>query len=254
MIQQKILLVDDEEDFNFSIKSYLETKQFHVISCLTAEEAFYRLGREFFDIVVCDVLIPFFGTQEGGLEIAKTVAQKYPAAYSIVVSQYVTEALVNRFMETVPHKKYCFLNKSDDLKDKLIEMIEKGLQKKYIFVCMPFHENFEDVYELGIRAAVEDLGFNCERADEIQYNGGIIDKVYDLIRSAHVIVADMTGRNPNVFYEVGYAHALDKEVILLTRNEEDIPIDLRKFRHIVYGGKIKILKDELKKRIEAVYK
>ncbi|MEW6418602.1 MAG: response regulator [Nitrospirota bacterium] len=254
MILPKILFVDDEEDFSLSIKNFLETNDFKVTSCLTTEEAALRLGSEFFDIVICDVFMPFFGTQEGGLEIARIVAEKYPASYTVIISQYVTETLVNRFMETVPHKRYCFLNKTKDLENKLIEVIKKGLERKYIFVCMPFHEDFQDIYLFGIKAASIELGFNCERADEIQYTGGIIDKIYDLIKSAHVIVADMTGRNPNVFYEVGYAHALDKEVILLTQDTKDIPVDLRKFVHIVYGGKIAKLKNELKKHIEAIYK
>jgi hypothetical protein len=59
----------------------------------------------------------------------------------------------------------------------------------------------------------------------------------------------MTGKNPNVFYEVGYAHALGKNVILLTKNSEDIPFDLKHYPHIVYNGKIVLLKDELKKRL-----
>ena len=254
MISQKILLVDDEKDFSHLISNFLERNKFQVTSCLTAEEALLRLNKEFFDIIICDVFIPFYGANEGGLEVARFVAEKHPASSIIIISQYVTEMLVNKFMETIPHKKYRFLNKSEDLNQLLIEAIKKSLEKKYIFVCMPFHEDFEDIYNFGIKEAAKELGFNCERADEIQYSGGIIDRIYELIKSAHVIVADMTEKNPNVFYEVGYAHALGKEVILLTQKAEDIPIDLRKFVHIIYGGKISKLKNELKKRIESIYK
>ena len=59
----------------------------------------------------------------------------------------------------------------------------------------------------------------------------------------------MTGRNPNVFYEVGYAHALQKEVILLTQDADDIPFDLRVHNHIVYEGKIMRLQELLRKRL-----
>lgn len=59
----------------------------------------------------------------------------------------------------------------------------------------------------------------------------------------------MTGRSPNVFYEVGYAHALNKRVVLLTQNADDIPFDLKHYPHIVYGGKITQLKSELERRI-----
>ncbi|MBF0539640.1 MAG: hypothetical protein HQL03_15465 [Nitrospirae bacterium] len=68
-----------------------------------------------------------------------------------------------------------------------------------------------------------------------------------------MIIADMTGKNANVFYEVGYAHASGKEVILLTQKAEDIPVDLRNFNHIVYDGKLYILKEELEKRVTAFF-
>ena len=69
------------------------------------------------------------------------------------------------------------------------------------------------------------------------------------IAKADLIVADLTGRNPNVFYETGYAHALTKRVILLTQRAEDIPFDLKDYPHVIYDGKIFRLKPELEKRI-----
>jgi len=60
----------------------------------------------------------------------------------------------------------------------------------------------------------------------------------------------MTGRNPNVFYEVGYAHALGKIVLLLTQNTDDIPFDLKHHQHTVYGGSIDTLKSDLVKKLQ----
>jgi hypothetical protein len=62
----------------------------------------------------------------------------------------------------------------------------------------------------------------------------------------------MTGRNANVFYEVGYSHALFKEVILLTQDSNDIPFDLKGHKHIVYNGSITTLKNQLSKRLSAM--
>jgi nucleoside 2-deoxyribosyltransferase len=90
------------------------------------------------------------------------------------------------------------------------------------------------------------------RADELEHNRGAVQVVYDQIQSAHLVVADMTGRNSNVYYEVGYAHALGKDVILLTHRAEDLPFDLRGFNHIVYDGRITILKDKLAQRLKAI--
>ena len=121
--------------------------------------------------------------------------------------------------------------------------------KPFAFVLMPFSEGFEDIYKLGIKAACEDAGAYCERVDEQFFDGSILDRIYNQIGKADVIIADLTGRNPNVFYETGYAHALGKRVILLTQQVEDIPFDFKHYTHIVYGGKIGSLKSDLEKRV-----
>jgi hypothetical protein len=119
---------------------------------------------------------------------------------------------------------------------------------------MPFNTLFDDIHQYGVKKAVESLGITCERVDEIQYVGGIMDQIFKCIERARFIIADMTGRNPNVFYEVGYYHAIKKEVILCTQSEEDIPFDLRGYNHIVYGGKISVLEEALRKRKSALMK
>jgi hypothetical protein len=122
--------------------------------------------------------------------------------------------------------------------------------KPFVFVLMPFDRSFDDIYQLGIKAACHDAGTYCERVDEQIFNESILNRVYNQISKADLLVADMTGRNPNVFYEVGYAHALGKTAILLTQNSDDIPFDLKHFPHIVYKGRIQDLKSELHKRID----
>src|SRR5688572_13651792 len=106
------------------------------------------------------------------------------------------------------------------------------------FVVMPFSRELTDIYELGIKAGCELAGVTCTRVDEQIFSEHILKRIYQQIDDADLIIAEMTGRNPNVFYEVGYAHARDKTVLLLTRSEDDIPFDLRGFRHIIHGGSI----------------
>ncbi|HEX8737876.1 MAG TPA: hypothetical protein VF721_21270 [Pyrinomonadaceae bacterium] len=122
--------------------------------------------------------------------------------------------------------------------------------KPFCFVLMPFSEEFDDVYRIGIKEACDKAGAYCERVDEQIFSERILDRVYNQIAKADLIVADMSGRNPNVFYEVGYAHALGKLTILLTKNADDIPFDLKHFTHIVYGTKVSVLRDELEKRVK----
>jgi len=104
-----------------------------------------------------------------------------------------------------------------------------------VFVIMPFAEAFDDVYELGIKASVEALGWECQRSDEIIHNRDIMCQVCQGIRQARFIIADLTGRNANVFYELGMAHALEKDVILLAQDVGDVPFDLRPMNIIEYA-------------------
>lgn len=127
--------------------------------------------------------------------------------------------------------------------------MEDTQPKTFVFVLMPFDRTFQDVYEVGIKPACKDAGAYCERVDEQIFVENILERVYNQIAKADVIVAEMTGRNPNVFYEVGYAHALNKRVILLTRAADDIPFDLKHYPHIVYGDSIARLKSELEARV-----
>jgi hypothetical protein len=121
--------------------------------------------------------------------------------------------------------------------------------KPFIFVLMPFDERFSDIYKFGIKGAAEDADAYAERVDEQIFVEGMLDRIFNQINKADVIVADMTAKNPNVFYEVGYAHALNKVVLLITQSAEDIPFDLKHRQHIVYGGKIEHLRTELADRI-----
>jgi hypothetical protein len=71
-------------------------------------------------------------------------------------------------------------------------------------------------------------------ADNVYAVGDVMSQIWDGINKAGVIVADLTGRNENVFYEVGICHALGKRVILLAQNINDVPFDLRSLRVIIY--------------------
>jgi nucleoside 2-deoxyribosyltransferase len=112
---------------------------------------------------------------------------------------------------------------------------------------MPFDSSFDDTYKLGIKDAIReyDPEIIVERLDEQMFTEGMLTRIYSQIERADLIVADMTNKNPNVFYEVGYAHAKEKRVILITKDAGDIPFDLKHYRHIVYNGGITSLKKQL---------
>lgn len=125
-------------------------------------------------------------------------------------------------------------------------MSDKNL---FAFVLMPFNASFDDVYIIGIKETAKELDINAERLDEQLFSEGMLDRIYRQIDAADFIIADMSGRNANVFYEVGYAHAHDKLCILLTSTADDIPFDLKHRRHIVYTS-LTDLKEKLTKNLE----
>ena len=103
------------------------------------------------------------------------------------------------------------------------------------FVIMPFKEPFDSYYKKLLTPAIKDAGLKPIRADEIYGVKPIIDDITREIREAEVIIADVTGKNPNVNYELGLAHALGKQVIIVTRELEDVPFDYRQIRVINYN-------------------
>src|ERR1700680_3161295 len=120
------------------------------------------------------------------------------------------------------------------------------MTKLFAFVLMPFAQEFQDVYELGVKAAAAGLDILAERVDDqVFHEESMLHRIYAEIDRADIIIADMTGRNANVFYEVGYAHAKGKLCILLSKTAADIPFDLKHHRHIIYGTSISTLKDKL---------
>ncbi len=119
-----------------------------------------------------------------------------------------------------------------------------------VFVLMPFAKKFDDRFRLGIKEPLESIGIPCTRADEISYVGNVVQEVFKRIDSARLLIADMTGQNANVFYEVGYAHAKSRRVVLLTEKSGDIPFDLRGERHIIYGASLTALREQLLKVVK----
>ena len=116
---------------------------------------------------------------------------------------------------------------------------------------MPFSEDLEDVYHLGITQSGSKLNYTCERLEQIEFVGPILDKIYDSISNSQIIIAEVSSQNANVYYELGYANALNKHVILITKNIEATAFDVGHFNHIIYNS-IRDLRKKLTKRLTAL--
>jgi uncharacterized membrane protein len=98
------------------------------------------------------------------------------------------------------------------------------------FVLSPFGEPYDRIYAEVIRPLFKELGMPVQRADEFRCSNVIMEDVRHGIATASIIIADLTGKNPNVFYELGYAHALGKDVLLITQDIRELPFDVRHYR------------------------
>lgn len=103
------------------------------------------------------------------------------------------------------------------------------------FVLMPFASEFDDIYEYLIQGALSDAGFIVSRADDIRNQRNILADVVQAITNCDLIIADISTANPNVYYELGLAHAFGKPVILLAQDIDDVPFDLQSYRILTYA-------------------
>lgn len=103
------------------------------------------------------------------------------------------------------------------------------------FVIMPFATEFDDVYAI-IKNTVENTskGIRCFRLDETRPAGRITDRLLGELQAATFCIADLSGCRPNVMWEVGYAMALDKPIILVTQSLKELPFDLKDMHSIEY--------------------
>jgi hypothetical protein len=123
--------------------------------------------------------------------------------------------------------------------------------KPHAFIAMPFKKEFDDIFYYGIQQPVHTAGLLCERVDKDAFSGGIMEYVKHRIETAAVVVAELTGANPNVYLEVGYAWGKGRPVILLVQSEDQLHFDVKGQRCLVYE-RIKDLEQALVKELRGM--
>jgi hypothetical protein len=119
-----------------------------------------------------------------------------------------------------------------------------------VFVLMPFSEDLEPVFEV-VRQAADAVGLRSSRADSLFAAGPIIDQIVESIAKSGLVVAELTGRNQNVMYELGLAHSMGKETLMLAQGIEDVPFDVRSQRVLTYDLSPKSIRELRARLIEA---
>jgi len=140
----------------------------------------------------------------------------------------------------------------------------KPVPKEVCFVMMPFEEPFVSYFKAIIKPAIESSNLDPRQGDSLFRSSPIMADIWQMIQDAKIIIAVLTGKNPNVFYEMGLAHAIGKPIILISETMIDVPFDLHSLRVILYnknnpswGAELKTkilsaLEETIQKPVEAV--
>lgn len=117
------------------------------------------------------------------------------------------------------------------------------------FVMMPFGTWFDRYYQEIYAPAIKEAGFEPIRADELFSTGSVVEQIWEQIEKSKLLLADLTGKNANVFYELGLAHAARKPVVFTAAVVDDVPFDLRHLRVIIYDVREPEWASQLRKSI-----
>jgi len=121
-------------------------------------------------------------------------------------------------------------------KTKKVAKKKKKITKKIAgkcFVMMPFKTPFDIYYTTIFKPAIKAANLEPIRADDLFRPSVIVSDLWNMVQNAHVLLAELTTKNANVFYELGLAHAIGKPVVLVSETMDDVPFDLQQLRVIL---------------------
>jgi ActR/RegA family two-component response regulator len=259
-----ILIVDDEENVRISLLKRISRVGFNVIAASTIDEANEQIKIKEIDVAIID--LNFLGNDSyGGVKIVENVNKLQPSAKIIILTGYSDTTETRSKLSNIKYN--IFLSKG--AKGNYISNIVKELEKfekeqtpKKCFVIMPFsntqscsEQDWTDIFNLLICPAVENSGFNYKCFRNNNHVGGIIKNVMKNLNEADLVIADLTDRNVNVFYELGVRHTLKTPTILLCQNLKEVPFDLHGYFCIEYNQKpagVKKLAEDIKNAINEI--
>ncbi len=145
------------------------------------------------------------------------------------------DELYSKVSEFLSRKPYSDIGKDRMVYEPIFKLPKPHSQYNAdVFMVMPFRENLYPVYDDHIKKTVEKLGLTIKRGDDFFNTNSIVDDIWAAINNAQLVIADCTGKNPNVFYELGIAHTIGKKTVVIAQSESDIPFDIRQYRYVVY--------------------
>lgn len=244
-MNRTVLVVDDQENWRDLLAEIL-AEEFDVIAVTDYQHAMEELQRNMdpYHVVITDMrLVDTEKGNEDGLRLIDHLNQHATKTKTIVVTGYPTFPSQRKAFSKLAVHDYLEKHPSDGSgfnKDEFLSVVREAAteaernRNNLVFVLMPFDLGYVAFYENEIKQTIEGMHLVCKRADDFFGPRPIMDDILESIQDAKFIIADLSGRNPNVFFEVGISHALGKNVILLTQNLADVPPKLQTLRCIIY--------------------
>jgi CheY-like chemotaxis protein len=259
-MRKVVLVLDDEPGVRHDLAHWLSLLDFTVHTASAIDDAKKIISAEHVDFAVVDLKVDF-RTEIGGSEVLHYLRRNQPQAKAIILSAH---DFTQRIREEVEGVYDGFVSKGGQenyIRSVItkIKELSRGVPKRQCFVIMPFsetatcrEEDWTEIFVNVIKPAVEDSGhnFECNRAACV--SGNIIEDILDNLNRADLVIADLTDRNANVFYELGVRHALRRGTILITQKIGDVPFDLLPYAIQEYRWKTKAEKDETALRLREV--
>jgi CheY-like chemotaxis protein len=244
---KSILLIDDDAD-SLDLYSHLlrEKVKTNILTTRYPSVALKLANNHFFDVILIDVTINYNGTPFGGLELYKSLMDRYGDSSLIAYSQYITDDLLRQY-----EYDFNFIEKGANpirFINELYGLMSSLRKRQSCFVAMSFDKKYDSIFQV-IKHSVERASYRCVRVDQQHFTKSIIEKIFTEIGNAKLVTFLSTDQNPNAFYECGYAVALNKEIITLTDVYKNLPFDIRDRNAIAYGSDLKKLKVNLNDKL-----
>ena len=269
--KERVLIIDDEENVRISLNKYLTRVGNDVVAASTIEEAnsIIQLKEKEIDYAIVD--IDFVGNDPyGGVKIIENINKIRPQTKIIICTGYYeSDDELSVKLKKIKYSSFLSKGSSGNVYDHILKELgrlktEKAPKK--CFVIMPFSEtktctektgegSWEAIFEDFIKPVVEKTKYNYSCFKNDQYVGSIIKNIIENLNSADLVVADLTDCNPNVFYELGVRHTLNRPTILITQNLQEVPFDLKNYFCIEYkntASGLKIFSEKINSAIRTI--
>jgi len=234
-----ILVVDDQEEIAEICEDVLGDEMGHHVERIrNPNKAVGMVRDQLFDVVLIDSKMIYKRARKGGLLLAEEVGGLLGTDSVILMSQFEVREEV---LELNPKSTFLAKPKGDKsphdwVTKDLLGQISRLFDRQYGFVVMSYNDpKCDEFYANGLVPWMEEAGMMIKRMDEMPGPRAINTELQERIRQAHFVVIYASEKNPNVYFEAGYAAALEKFSVVCAEDIENLPFDIRSHHALVVG-------------------